>query len=152
MIYQFDESEYHSLEPTISHTLPTVYSTTPSLTTNLSPSSAASCAEGKGYLEVIKIPYLPAKYIDSFSSSQSIPAPFSHTSSPFEENSYFQYSFVNTPPYNGFSMPKSEEFNKEAIITNRTSFRFHQKSSQPISRLASLRQKFANISSLEVLT
>ena len=46
-------------------------------------------------------------------------------------------------------MPKSEEFNKEAIITNRTSFRFHQKSSQPISRLASLRQKFANISSLE---
>jgi len=115
-----------------------------------SPSSAASVADGKGYLEVVKVPHLSSIHVDSLSSGQSLQAPFSLSSSPFEENAYFPYQpTLNTLPSNRYLNLPSEELSGDAMITSRTSFRFHQKPPQPISRLNSARRKFSIYSSLE---
>ncbi|RWS08455.1 Piezo-type mechanosensitive ion channel component 2-like protein, partial [Dinothrombium tinctorium] len=129
------EAEEHPL----CSTLPSIFSPTPSLPTALSPSSAASPAEGKGYLEIFKI---PLRHIDEGSSVKTAQSA-SPRSSPVDETPFYSPAMCSPvdPPSDPFKMHSNAQLNAEFSITSRPSFRLHQKPSRPVSRIASFRRK-----------
>ncbi|XP_074605429.1 piezo type mechanosensitive ion channel component isoform X3 [Brevipalpus obovatus] len=156
----------HTPEPgetPLPSTLPTVYSPTPSIPSMMSPSSAASHAEGKGYLEVYRVPYSP-RYIDTQSTIQTGPS-FSSRSSPFDEISLAHQPYSSSHPHTQplatgqYAMtsetghipplPPAERIPPETAIMSRPSFRVHRKPSKPLSRFPSIRRRVSIQSSLE---
>lgn len=157
----------HTPEPgetPLPSTLPTVYSPTPSIPSMMSPSSAASHAEGKGYLEVYRVPYSP-RYIDTQSTIQTGPS-FSSRSSPFDENSLVHQPYSSSHQQHPQplatvhypitsetghipSLPPTERIPPETAIISRPSFRVHRKPSKPLSRFPSIRRRVSIQSSLE---
>lgn len=144
--YSDGETYPHSPEETLPSTLPTVYSPTPSLPTMASPSSAATEAEGKGYLEIYKVPYTP-KYIDAQSSVPTAPS-FSTRSSPFDE-APIMHSYAQSITTDSATLPSGDAFSPETAIVSRPSFRVHRKPSRPLSRLPSMRRRVSLQTSLE---
>lgn len=133
-------------EETLPSTLPTVYSPTPSLPTMASPSSAATDAEGKGYLEIYKVPYQP-RYIDAQSSVPTAPS-FSTRSSPFDE-APLMHSYAQKSTTESATLPSSDPIPLETAIVGRPSFRVHRKPSRPLSRLPSMHRRVSIRSSVE---
>lgn len=136
-------------EQPLSQNLPTVYSPTPSLPTIVSPSSAASPADGKGYLEVYKVPmrnidaqgsvptFTTASLISSLTEDASIPFYYSPS-----------YPRVLSPATSSmdYQLP-SDILPPSTFILSRPSFRVHQKPAHSISRLPSLKRNLSNRSS-----
>ena len=121
------------------HTLPTVYSPTPSLPTILSPSSAASAADGKGYLEVYRLPNI--KHIDDPCSSPPTMPSMSFASSPLLEDEassmVHQFNFTST----AIAPPSDTIIHPSQAIISRPSFKLHQKPIVPLTRIHSITRK-----------
>lgn len=165
-------------EEELPHTLPTVYSPTPSLPTLLSPSSAVS-HHGKGYLEVYRVRIDQTanvlQHIDQTApSSPTIPS-MSFASSPEAPSSGVSFHspphipFMTSPEAGRRAMrkddddlppiiypsrsgiratPPVEHIPPMEVFTSRPSFRLHQKPSQPICRVASFRRKMSTQSTV----
>lgn len=136
------------VDDTLPHTLPTVYSPTPSLPTILSPSSAAS-HDGKGYLEVYRV---PLKHIDGpCSSSPTVPSmsfasfPSSPTADSIPFFSPMPYLLTTTnADCEPAQLPTAQQYPSCQAIVSRPSFRLHRKPSQPMSRLPSIRRRLSS--------
>lgn len=125
--------------------LPTVFSPTPSLPSFFSPSSA-STHEGKGYLEVYHID--PDRHVATLSTVPSISYDSSGSGPPRTLLSSPPPSYQAPPPPHSLltqrvipqPLPPFNRIHPNAAIMNRSSFRIHQKPTQPFSPFTPLDQ------------